>query len=432
MSRGAEVRADTGHESLAPGSLLGETPRLYGRGVHLIAQVKLLPTERQAESLRRTIATLNAAANEVSIVAWRHRVFSRARLQRVCYYAIRARYGVGAQAAVHVTRKVSDAYRVDQWTVREFRADGAVPYDDRILSWKPDQGTVSIWTVDGRITVAFACGERSKKLLASRKGESDLVLRDGQFYLLATCVEEEPVPVWSGEVLGVDRGIVNIATCSDGANHTGKGVNRVRHRNEALRARLQRKQTKSAKRLLKRRARKESRFVRDTNHKISYRIVREAKGTGAAIVLEDLGGMRGRTTVRRSQRRAHNSWSYSQLGQFIEYKAKRQGLLTVKVDPHYTSQHCPVCGHISRRNRPRRDAFSCQICGLAGPSDLIASVNIASLGRAELGRGDVTRPDAGVQADRKPIGLGSPESEELIKPLRPEHLSAALLASSVL
>jgi IS605 OrfB family transposase len=250
-------------------------------------------------------------------------------------------------------------------------------------------------------------------------------------------------------VLGVDRGLANIATLSSGANYTGKGVARARRRNERLRARLQQRGTRSAKRLLKRRRRKESRFSTDTNHKISFRIVREAQRTGSAIALEDLSGIRSRTRVRKSQRRAYSSWSFYQLGQFIEYKARRAGIPVVFVNPAYTSQHCPCCGHVSRKNRPSRDRFRCRICRLAGPADLIASVNIASLGKvvlvredawrremeSELGRGDVTRPDAAVQADqsaafdRLSVGLVPSGTVELV---RPEDLPAALAASSAL
>ena len=415
--------------------------------MHLIAQVKLLPSNGLDKGqLHLTLHTMNVAANEVSSAAWEHRVFSRVGLQRLCYRVIRERYRLSAQATIHVTRKVADAYKKDKRTERHFREDGAVTFDDRILSWKLDSGTVSIWTLAGRLAVPFAAGEASLKLLALRKGESDLVFRDGNFYLLATCVEDEPEAHFSGKVLGVDRGIANIATTSNGANYTGKHVNRVRHRNDALRAKLQAKNTKSTKRLLKKRRRKESRFSTDTNHKISYRIVREAQRTGSAIALENLSGICDRTRVRKPQRRRHHSWSYDQLGQFIEYKAKRLGVPVVYVNPAHTSQHCPACGHVSRKNRPTRDLFSCQICGLAGPSDMVASVNIASLGKdvlvrkteydnrlkSELGRGEVTHPGAALQTDQPDwlsIGLVPSGTVEL---LRPEDLSVALAASSVL
>jgi IS605 OrfB family transposase len=409
----------------------------------LVAQVKLVVEKEHVDVLTRTLAIMNQAANEVSSVAWQHRVFSRVGLQRVCYHEVKDVFGLGAQAAIHVTRKVSDAYKLDKNTRREFRLDGAVTYDDRMLSWNLDSRTISIWTVSGRVSVPFVGGERSLKLLTFRKGETDLIFRDGMWFLSATCDEQEPEALFGGSVFGIDRGIANIATASNGMNFTGKGVNRVRHANEQLRARLQHKGTKSAKRLLKKRYRKEQRFVTDTNHKISYRVVREAQRTGSGIALEDLQGIRDRTRVRKSQRRNHNSWSYYQLGQFMEYKAKRNGVPFTTVDPHYTSQHCPCCGHISRKNRPSRDLFHCKLCGFTGPADFVASVNIASLGKLkfelaqeknESGRGEVPHPNAGVQANPQDNleSIGLVPEKRTVALLRPEDLSVVLPASSAL
>jgi putative transposase len=103
------------------------------------------------------------------------------------------------------------------------------------------QQTVSIWTVGGRLKgVRFACGEHQRRLLACRRGESDLLFRDGRWLLLATCeVPEQPQQPPVG-MLGVDLGIVNIATTSDGARYCGSHLNRVRHRHRRLRRKLQR------------------------------------------------------------------------------------------------------------------------------------------------------------------------------------------------
>jgi IS605 OrfB family transposase len=185
--------------------------------------------------------------------------------------------------------------------------------------------------------------------------------------------------------LGVDLGIVNLATDSDGVAYSGKAVRAVRNRQ--LRKRLQSRGTKSARRLLRKRRRRESRFARDVNHVISKAIVREAKGTGRGIKLEDLSGIRGRVTVRKAQRADAHSWAFGQLRRFIAYKAALAGVPVVLVDPRNTSRECPGCGLIDRRNRPTRDVFCCARCGLAGPADHIAARNIA-------GRAAVMQPDA--------------------------------------
>ncbi|MEV6984464.1 transposase [Sphaerisporangium sp. NPDC051017] len=192
-----------------------------------------------------------------------------------------------------------------------FRVGAAQPFDDRCLSWQLQARTVLIWTVAGRLRgVAFAgSADQVAMLAAHRRGESDLVCRDGSWYLIATCVLPD-VPVTAPDgFLGVDLGIVNIATTSDAVRHSGKGLNAVRHRHR----RLQAKRTKSAKRLLKRRARKEVRFAANVNHVIAKKIVTEAERTCRGIALEDLQGIRERVRLRGSRCTlgASTSWEAS-------------------------------------------------------------------------------------------------------------------------
>ncbi|MFI7145253.1 RNA-guided endonuclease TnpB family protein [Nonomuraea sp. NPDC050022] len=266
--------------------------------------------------------------------------------------------------------------------VLTFRADAAQPFDDRCLSWQIDARTVSIWSVAGRLkNLRFtASAEQLKTLSAHRKGESDLLYRDGMWFLIATCdLPDRPVRVPDGFV-GVDLGIVNIAATSDGIRRSGKALNAVRHRHRELRRRLQAKGTKSAKRLLKLRRRKEARFAADTNHVIAKQIVTEAERTGQGIALEDLQGIRDRVRLRKPQRVTLHSWSFHQLGAFIGYKAARAGIAVIHVDPAFTSQQCSSCGHVDRKNRLDQACFSCTSCGFAEHADVNAARNIAARG----------------------------------------------------
>jgi putative transposase len=174
----------------------------------------------------------------------------------------------------------------------------------------------------------------------------------------------------------------NVATTSDGTRYAGKHLNRIRYRNQRLRAKLQRKGTKSAKRLLKQRCRKEARFAADTNHVISKRIVAEAERTGRGIALEDLQGIRGRVRLRKPQRATLHTWSFHQLGSFIGYKALRAGVVVIHVNPAHTSQSCSGCGHVDRANRQDQATFRCRSCGFAGHADWNAARNIAERGGA--------------------------------------------------
>ncbi len=271
-----------------------------------------------------------------------------------------------------------------------FRPEGAQPYDDRILSWQIADRRVSVWTTAGRVKdVAFTASPKQLATLAlHRKGESDLVCRDGMWFLLATCeVPETPLNPDPSDFLGIDLGIVNIATTSDGEILAGRELNRIRVRERKLRTKLQKKNTPSAKRRLKKRRRKEARRAKDINHKIAKHVVAEAERTGRGIALEDLTGIRERVRLRKPQRATHSSWSFAQLGQFIAYKARRAGVPVVYVDPAYTSRTCAECGHIDRANRVSQAWFACRYCGFVDHADRNGSRNIRARARELWRRG---------------------------------------------
>ncbi|MGH3523699.1 MAG: RNA-guided endonuclease InsQ/TnpB family protein, partial [Mycobacterium sp.] len=192
--------------------------------------------------------------------------------------------------------------------------------------------------------------------------------------------------------LGVDLGIVSIATSSDGQRAAGARLNGDRKRQQRLRARLQAKETSSARRLLKKRRRKEARFAADTNHQISKRVVAEAQRTGRDIAVEQLTGIRIRVRLRKPQRAAVHSWAFAQLGAFLGYKACAVGVAFVEVDPAYTSQTCHACGWVDKRNRRSQSDFECGRCGFVGHADHNAAVNIATRGAERWG--EVMRPHA--------------------------------------
>ncbi|MFF1745404.1 RNA-guided endonuclease InsQ/TnpB family protein [Streptomyces mirabilis] len=376
----------------------------------LVVQVKLLPTPKQVAALEVTLHACNEAATWVSGIAFERGEFKNFALRKQVYGEVRSRWGLGAQAAQHVIKKACDAYATLKANLRAgnlgrpgsrryrkasekpiaFHPRGAQPYDDRMLSWQIPGRTVSIWTTSGRVkNVAFTASvEQLAALALCREGESDLLERDGMWFLNATCeVPEAPLNTGPVDFLGVDLGIVNIATTSDGEIMAGRELNRTRLRERGLRARLQRKNTPSAKRRLKKRRRKEARRARDINHKIAKHVVAEAERTGRGIALEDLTGIRERVRLRKPQRATHSSWAFAQLGAFIAYKARRAGVPVVHVDPAYTSRTCAECGHIDRANRVSQAWFACRNCGFVDHADRNGSRNIRARARELWRRG---------------------------------------------
>jgi IS605 OrfB family transposase len=363
-------------------------------------------------------------------------------LQVALYPMVKTR-GLSAQPTLHVLRKVADAYATRQsnlsngnygrpgskryaavaGTAVAFRPHAAQPFDDRCLSWQMNVSTVSIWTTAGRMRgVRFVCAPWQHRLLVSRRGESDLVYRDGRFYLYATVDEPSPEPAPPPDTaegwLGVDLGIVNLAVTTDDdpaaldVRWSAGAVTVRRKKNAALRSTLQKVGTKSAKRKLKVRRRKEQRFATDINHQLSKTIVAQAQRTGRGIAMEDLSGIRDRVRLARGQRSQLHSWGYAQLRAQITYKAARAGVHVAVVDPRNTSRTCSHCGYCDKANRVSQATFRCRHCQWTGHADHNAACNIAALGhrayRAAQSTAPIaaTSPTASGNVSSKPGPLG--------------------------
>ena len=384
-----------------------------------VVQVRILPTPEQASALADTLHACNAAASWLSRQMHIDRVWRKFDVQKRFYAQLRERFGLAAQPTIRVIGKTVDAYTTLNANLRAgnygplgsdrrrgvednpivFRPWAGQPFDARCLSWQLGcagrEGTVSIWATAGRLRNVRIVGSRAHiALLRSRPiGETDLLHRDGVWLLHAVidgpeAAPQEPV----NGFLGVDLGIVNVATTSDGDRTCGSRLNRYRKRQLRLRKRLQAKKTSSARRLLKKRRRREARFAADVNHQISKTIVAEAERTGRGIAVEELTGIRARVRLRKPQRATLHSWAFAQLDQFLTYKSQRADVVLVQVDPAYTSQTCHACGHVDKRNRRSQAVFHCGRCDFVGHADHNAALNIAARGVERWG--EVMRPDA--------------------------------------
>ena len=346
----------------------------------LTLKIKLLPTDEQANLLLETMKEANTVCNAISNVTWQKRIFNNFKLHHEVYHAYKATFKLSSQVLVRCIAKVADAYKLDKKVKREFRPLGSIGYDSRIMTYKPNN-IVSLWAIGGRIKIPFVC--HNPNYLPYIKGEADLVYKKGKFYLFQTVdVPEEDV----GDVeafVGVDFGLTDIISTSDNTKHSADWINQYREKRQKVRSSIQRKETKGAKRLLKRLSGKERTTATILNHTISKSLVQSAKEQGKGIAIEDLTNIRF-TSKRRNKkfRTKLGRWNFGQLRSFLEYKSLLNGVQLVVVEPAYTSQTCSCCKHIGKRTNK---VFKCtnQNCEVdVLDSDYNASLNIASLGRA--------------------------------------------------
>jgi IS605 OrfB family transposase len=388
----------------------------------LTIHLKLITTSAQDATLRDTLQRFNAATTFAAQIAFDTETFTQPSIQKLCYRDLRERFGLSSQMAIRAIGKAVDCFRRDRSKCPAFRKDGAAVYDERILSFKPGN-TVSLLTVGaGRLLLPYVCGAYQAARLPHLRGQSDLILRDGTFYLYCTVEVPEPEPIEVADVLGVDLGIANLAVDSDGEVYSGEHVEKVRRRFARTRRRLQRKGTRSAKRILQRIRRRESRFRAHTNHVISKKLVAAAKGTTRAIAVEDLKGIRSRVTVGRRHRAKHSGWAFLQLRSFIEYKAKWAGIPVIAVDPRDSSRTCSQCGHCDRANRKSQAEFVCLHCGYTCHADFNGARNVRA-------RALVTAPHKGRKPGR-PLAVSSPKAAGLVPAER--YLSASCFLRVVL
>ena len=376
--------------------------------------IKLNPDEEQYTALLDTMLKFNEACNYISDIAFKINSANKIKLQQIVYYDVKDKFGLQAQLVIRAIAKVCEAYKRDKKIKPHFKEYGSVVYDQRILSYK-GLDAVSIVTTNGRLKIPIRIGEYLKARFDRNKRQADLIIRDNIFYLMIVVDAPEMTKYDAVNVLGIDLGIVNLATDSDGESYSGKKTDIIREKMAILKSSLQKTGTKSAKRHLKRLSGKVSRFNTHTNHVISKNIVAKAKDTRRAIALEDLTGIRKSVTVKKTQRSRHSSWKFRQLRSFIEYKSIISGVPVIIVNPRGTSHICPKCNHNEKANRPNRNTFRCVQCNFSGDADHIAAINIAA-------RAIVNTPIVAYDEVKANLGI---ETEYSYKPLNSEMTTNA-------
>jgi IS605 OrfB family transposase len=249
-------------------------------------------------------------------------------------------------------------------------------------NWRIEQGVLIVpLCLDGKTQqVHFCCADLS---LQGKAGTLRLKKKRGKWIADIALTLPETVRTDGQHIMGIDLGVKLPAVAyvrGKGTRFFGNGrYQRVMRRQFYSR----RKKLQKAKKIraVKKSKGKESRWMKDINHKLSRQIINHAQDQGVGTIkVESLAGIRKGITrtsggaKARKNNRMQNSWSFYQLTMFLTYKAERLGIKVEQVDPVYTSQECPACG---ARNKTQDRTYVCAECGWHGHRDSVGAVNIS-------------------------------------------------------
>jgi len=328
-----------------------------------------------------TIEIYNRCCNDTLKIAYKKKLRDKRRIHDATYGKMRRKYKSLQSSLIEASR--DQAYEMlkqcKSRTLPIKNRYSSIRFNSRTMSFKLNKRSVSLSTINGRKRFEFIVPKYFEKYMDYTVEAATLRYSNGKLMMMLNCYKPSPKLRKTIKVIGIDRGIRNIAVLSNNTFYNSRHLLSIKNRFQHLRSQLQHKGTRSAKRKLKRLSGREQRFVRDVNHVISKSI---ANSNGTVFAIEDL-------RVKRSKRkgkhlnRSLNKWSFAQFRQFLSYKLEALGKHMIEVDPAYTSQRCSKCGHIEKENR-KESRFRCLKCGFDLDADLNASRNIAHLGRSYM------------------------------------------------
>ena len=361
----------------------------------ITAKIQLYVNESQAESLRLTSKTYQKACNWLSEIVVVSKNLNQLQLNNLYYKELRQRFGLKSQMAQSVMKTVIASYKSAQsngheWSLVHYKHPS---YD---VVWNRDyslnERLFSVNTLAGRIKLPFELKGMQKYFNDDWKfGTAKLVYKFNKWFLHIPMTKGIPLLKEQdvNNVVGIDLGINFLATSYDSKGKTtffnGRPIKHKRGRFKATRKSLQKRQTASARKRIRAIGQRENRYVRDVNHQVTKALV-ERYPKGTLFVVEDLTGVRQATEkVHVKNRYVSVSWAFYQFRQLLEYKAQLYGHKVIVVSPKYTSQTCPKCGHVAKRNRNKKThTFRCVNCSYQSNDDRIGAMNLYRKGIAYI------------------------------------------------
>ena len=359
--------------------------------ITITSKIQINPDIEQIENLTQTMIQIRKALNYISKYVYDNNCFSQKKINEATYYYLREEFGLKSQMAQSVMKTVIAKYKTNKSNGHDFNLVQfkKLEYDlvfNRDYSLK--LGNFSINSLNGRLQIPYETKGMEKYFDGSYSfGTAKLVYKYKKYFLHIPMTKDyqQATPFEINKIVGIDLGINFVATAFDSFGKTtffsGKQVKQKRGHYKILRKNLQMRGTKSAKRRIKSIGSRENRWISDLNHSITKALV-DRYGTNTLFVLEDLTGIRTSTEkVNINNRYVSVSWAFYQFRQFLEYKAQMNNSIVIAVNPKYTSQQCPKCGHIEKANRNKKHhIFCCKNCSYTSNDDRIGAINLLNKG----------------------------------------------------
>jgi len=334
----------------------------------------------------QTIEEFNEAVNFCMRVAFENRTFNKNDVHKLTYYEIRGESDLQSSLVCSARDQASEMLKRERLKVLPFKKTySAIRYNQRTFSFK--DGIISMTTINGRKKIVPKVPEYFSKYLVGEIKAIVIFFKDNKIQGRMIAKIETPEKLEVKNVLGIDRGILNPVVTSNNQFFNSSEIRRVKGKYSWVKSKLQSTGTRSAKRHLKRISGREKRFMTDTNHILSKKIV---EMPFECFALEKLQIKRTKKQGRKFNKKL-GTWAFRQFQTFLEYKSENLGKTVVLVNCRYTSQVCSNCGHLSKSNR-KGVSFKCLKCGFSLHSDLNASRNITELGKALFSRLSVNEP----------------------------------------
>lgn len=205
-----------------------------------------------------------------------------------------------------------------------------------------------------------------------------IIRKNNAYYVAITSEVKNPNVTLTNKMVGIDLGVSHLAITSDGEFFdNAKHLRKSEHQLKKLQRIVSKRKKGSNRRrkaitLLAKKHEKIANQRKDTNHKISRKLVNEYD----LIVFEDLN-VKGMVKNKHLAKSIHEV-AWNQLITFTTYKAEYAGKEVKLVNPHNTTQMCSSCGEIVKKTLAERE-HRCS-CGYVAHRDVNAAINILNRG----------------------------------------------------